>query len=100
MTRAILSFVDRDMSDVVDRLGDLRAQIKHLEIEESDLKQQLIDAGVDRLATDDWSCTISRSTVATTDWRAIASRFEVSPQLLAAHTKHADRVTVRVTPII
>ena len=71
MSRAILSFVDRDMSDVVDRLS-----------------------------TCTWSCAVSRSSVATTDWRAIASRFEVSPQLLAAHTKHADRVTVRVTPII
>ena len=100
MTQAILSFVDRELCAVVDRLWDIRVKIKHLEIEESELKQQLIDAGVQRLATGRCSCVVSRSSVETTDWRMIASRFEVSPQLLAAHTRHADRVTIRVTPII
>lgn len=75
-----------ELSAIVDRIAQLKAQISDLTQEEAALKAALIDCGLDTVNGTEHRAAISWTVKKTTDWRAIAEKFEPSRQLIAAHT--------------
>lgn len=84
-------------SYLADQIGLLKAQKAALTEQITGLEKQL--AG--HYGPGSYEGSIFRATVSvferrTTDWKAIASKFEVSRQLLAAHSTYSDVTQVRV----
>jgi len=77
---------------LVDSLADVKARVAALQAEEAVLKETLIAQGEQVLEG-----TLHRAAVSlcegrtTTDWQAIAKRFEPSRKLIAAHTTQAEQ---------
>lgn len=73
---------------VVDRLGQLRAELADLEQVEKQLKTALIESGQDKIIGKLYKAAVIHSPGRISiDWQTIAERFEPSRQLIAAHTK-------------
>lgn len=73
---------------VVDRLGQLRAELADLEQVEKQLKAALIESGQDKIIGKLYKAAVIHSPGRISiDWQTIAERFEPSRQLIAAHTK-------------
>lgn len=87
------------LSEVVDRLGSLRAELAELEALEKTLKTTLTDSGCERVEGRLFKAAIVFSAGRfKTDWQTIAERFSPSRQLVAAHTTQgAPFFTVRIT---
>ena len=80
----------------IDKLGGLRAEIKRLQDEARRLEQEIKDAGhdVDGLY---FHGSVSHSERSTVDWKAVAAKLNPSRQLVTAHTKVSEVVTLRVS---
>lgn len=86
-----------ELSAIVDRIAQLKAQISDLTQEEAALKAALVESGFDAINGTEHRAAISWTVKKTTDWRAIAERFEPSRQLIAAHTSTGEPyATVRL----
>ena len=73
---------------VVDRLGQLRAELADLEQVEKQLKTALIESGQDKIIGKLYKAAVIHSPGRISiDWQTIAERFEPSRQLISAHTK-------------
>lgn len=86
------------LSNTVEHLAALKAQIAMLKEKETDLKFTLISSGLSAIDSVNYRATVSEvSGKDTTDWRAVAMKFNPSRQLLSAHTtKGEDHFQVRV----
>jgi len=84
---------------VVDRLGQLRAEIADLEQVEKQLRAALIESGQDKIIGKLYKAAVIHSEGRTSiDWQTIAERFNPSRQLIAAHTKQgAPFAAVRIS---
>lgn len=82
--------------DLCDRLGFVLAQVAELQAQAKALKAGLVASGLTEVEGDLFRATVVSATVATVDWKSVASHFGPSTQLLTAHTSEAERVTVRV----
>lgn len=86
-----------ELSAIVDRIAQLKAQISDLTQEEAALKAALVDSGLEAINGTEHRAAISWTVKKSTDWRAIAERFEPSRQLIAAHTATGEPyATVRL----
>ncbi len=81
----------------VDRLGELKAQIKQLQDEAKAIESALKADGQDRYEGVFFAATVSRTERATVDWKTVAERAGASRQLIRAHTKTKPVTTVRVS---
>ena len=79
-----------ELSAIVDRIAQLKAQISDLTQEEAALKAALIDSGLDAVNDSEHRAAISWTVKKSTDWRSIAEKFEPSRQLIAAHTSTGE----------
>jgi hypothetical protein len=75
-----------ELAAIVDRIAQLKAQISDLTQEENALKAALIESGLEAINGTEHRAAVSWTFRKTTDWRAIAEKFEPSRQLIAAHT--------------
>jgi hypothetical protein len=75
-----------ELSAIVDRIAQLKAQISDLTMEEAALKAALIESGLEAVNGSEHRAAISWTFRKTTDWRSIAEKFDPSRQLIAAHT--------------
>lgn len=84
---------------VVDRLGQLRAEIADLEQVEKQLRAALIESGQDKVVGKLYKAAVVHSEGRiSVDWQTIAERFNPSRQLIAAHTKQgAPFAAVRIS---
>ena len=80
----------------VDQLGFIAAQVAELTKRADSIKANLKASGIDSVEGEFYRASISRSERFTTDWHAIAEKFEPSRQLVTAHTTSTEVVTVRV----
>lgn len=86
-----------ELSAIVDRIAQLKAQISDLTQEETALKAALIDAGLEAIDGTLHRAAISWTVKKITDWRTIAEKLEPSRQLIAAHTSTGEPfATVRL----
>ena len=81
----------------VDRLGELKAQIKTLQDEAKAIEASMKADGSDRFEGAFFAASVSHSERTTVDWKAIAEKLEPSRQLVRAHTSTKPVVTVRVS---
>ena len=90
---------DAQLSDYVDQLGHLKAQIAKLQDEEKQIKAVLSGCGYDAVDGSSYRASISWTDgKLSIDWRAIAERFNPSRQLVTAHTSQGEAFcTIRVT---
>lgn len=88
--------IPASLAEIVDELGPLKAQIADLQEREKALRQALIDADVPECDGRLFRGTVSRYVFMLVDYKTICEKLEPSHQLLAAHTKHEPRTTVRI----
>ena len=87
------SIVTPDLAVMVDQLGALDAQIKALTKQADTLKASIKAHGPERYNGSQFSALVFESEGrTTTDWRAIAEKFEPSRQLITAHTTIGEPV--------
>lgn len=87
------SVVTPELSGMVDQLGALDSQIKALTKQADTLKAAIKSQGPDRYNGSEFSALVFESEGrTTTDWRAIAEKFEPSRQLITAHTTTGEPV--------
>ena len=73
----------------VDRIGQIKATIASLKVDQDALESMLVDSGLPVVEGAMYRAAISHCDGrATIDWQSIAAKFEPSRQLVAAHTKH------------
>jgi hypothetical protein len=87
------------LGEVVDRLGQLRAEIADLEVIADQLKQNLSDSGETKVIGKLYKAAVIYSPGRiSTDWKTIAEHFAPSRQLITAHTHQgAAFVSVRIS---
>jgi len=83
--------------DVVDSLGAVRAEIKHLQDQARFLEDILKNSGESVVDGQRYHAAISHTLRSIVDWKGIAARLNPSRQLVTAHTKQSESVAVRVT---
>ena len=87
------SVVTPELALAVDQLGALDAQIKALTKQADTLKAAIKAQGPERYTGSEFSALVFESEGrTTTDWRAIAEKFEPSRQLITAHTTVGEPV--------
>jgi hypothetical protein len=87
----------KDIAQLVDALGDTRAQLAELKDQESDIKAKLIKAGVTPAEGDYYRATVVNSDRTYIDWKEIAAKLKPSRQLVTAHTEVKPVISVRCT---
>lgn len=79
---------------LIDKLGQIKSKISFLESEAGKIKSQLIEAGITAAEGELYSVNIVTSTRETVDWKSISSRLGPTRQLIAAHTRKSEVVSV------
>lgn len=75
------------LAATVDRLAEIKAQLAALQLEEEQLKADLIESGAAAIEGTLHRAAITYGTTRTaTDWRAVAEHLKPSRQLITAHT--------------
>jgi hypothetical protein len=92
-------YTDADFAQMVDELGQLKANIANLQAQEKDLKAKLAASGFQAVDGQHYRASISwQEGRVSIDWRAVAEHFNPSRQLVTAHTSKWDPVvTIRVS---
>jgi hypothetical protein len=85
------------MTNTIDKIGLLRAQIDTLQSELKSLEDAVKDEGPGRYEGDLYAATVSDVWTNRTAWKAVCERLGASRQLITAHTKrvHSVRLDVR-----
>lgn len=79
------------LSNTLEHLAALKAQIATLKEREVELKETLIASGLSAIDSVNYRATICEvSGKDATDWRSVAMKFNPSRQLLSAHTTKGD----------
>lgn len=92
-----LDRADVPVGALVDELGALRAARADLDAREKEIRATLLTAGIDRAEGSLFRVAVSTTLRSVVDWRAVAERLGASRQLVRAHTRETDVVTVRVS---
>lgn len=89
------------LSDVVDRLADVHAQINQLTAQADELKAELAAQGPGQITGTFLKAVVNTSAPRkTVDWRGVAEELKPTPDLVSAHTKIGNPVTsVRLLPL-
>lgn len=85
---------------VVDELGRLKAQIAGLQEMEKELRDRLVEAGIDEAEGELFRATVARTEFEKTDWRAVVEAQKSSPtlsRLINQNTTTEKRTTVKVS---
>ena len=85
-----------DARNLVDRLGEVRAEMKVLKDEADVIESVLKALGDDKIEGDYFVATVSRFERATTAWKKIAEKLNASKYMLETYTKFSDICTVKV----
>lgn len=83
------------MTNIVDRIGALKAQIAPLEKQLKKLQDELKARGAGRYEGELYDASVILSTRESLD--LVAVRAKLSPQFITAHTSETEVVTLKVT---
>ena len=86
-----------DITNVIDRVAELRAQINELKRAEEQLVGMLKDRGIGKYAGHQHVATVFAVDRETVDWKAIAEKVGYSRQLLTANTAKTTTVQMRLS---
>ena len=82
---------------IVDQLGKLKAQISDLQAKEKELKQQLIESGIEADEGKLFRVTVSRFEKTTINYSEIVKELKPKQSILDKFTRISEQVMVRVT---
>lgn len=82
---------------MVDRLGELRAEMKALKDEAKDIEDYLKSAGDGRYDGERYSATVTTSSRTSVDWKGIALKMKASEYMKKAYSKVAEVCTLKLT---
>ena len=83
--------------NMVDRLGDLRAEMKVLKDEAKDIEDYLKSSGAGRYDGERYSAKVTETTRTTVDWKGIATKLKASDYMKKAYSKVSDVCTLKLT---
>ena len=83
------------MTNIVDRIGALKAQIAPLEKQLKKLQDELKARGAGRYEGELFDASVYNVERSTLDQDAV--RAKLSPQFIAAHTKVSESLTIKLT---
>ena len=83
------------MTNIVDRIGALKAQIAPLEKQLKKLQDELKARGAGRYEGELYDASVYNVERSTLDQDAV--RAKLSPQFIAAHTKVSESLTIKLT---
>ena len=92
-----MSKATTELSGLADELGSLRAQKKTLETREKEIRDELIEAGIEVLEDDTFLAKRVESMRELIDWKAVAEKLEPSHQLVTAHTTQKEIISIRTS---
>lgn len=87
----------KKMNPLVDELGKLHVKISRLQEQEEELKQQLIDSGVEEADGMLYHVKVIRSDVKKVNYKGLIKVLEPSKRMLGRFTKFEERIQVRVS---
>ncbi len=87
----------KKLKQLVDDLGQIRAEMAILKIDEADLKADLLAADVTVAEGDLFRANVVDANRTNIDWKAISAVLKPSRQLVSAHTSHSVVTSIRVT---
>ena len=82
---------------MVDRLGELRAEMKALKNEAADIEDYLKSAGDGRYDGERYSAMVTTANRTTVDWKGIALKMKASEYMKKAYSKVAEVCTLKLT---
>ena len=82
---------------IADRLGDIKAKIAELRDKESELKDELIESGVDSAEGKLFRVTVTHHVVTNVDYRGLMEKLSPPKRLVRSFTTEMDRTQVRVS---
>lgn len=85
------------ITNKIDKLAALRAQINELKKAEEKLVGEIKNQGIGKFAGTEHVATVFAVDKATVDWKGIAERVGFSPQMLAAYTTNSTTVQLRLS---
>lgn len=85
------------ITNKIDKLAALRAQINELKKAEEKLVGEVKDQGIGKYAGTEHVATVFAVDRETVDWKGIAERVGFSPQMLAAYTTKSTTVQLRLS---
>jgi hypothetical protein len=89
----------RPLSEIVDQLGDVKAQIADLKAKETALRDELADSGESEVEGDLFRATVSKFEVDRTDWKCVVSSQKMTPtlsRLINSNTTKTEQTTVKI----
>ena len=86
-----------EVAGLADELGFVRAQMADLKDREREIRNTLIEAGVDALEDTNFRALVVTSLRTLIDWKAVAAKLKPSHQLVTAHTEEKEVISVRVS---
>ena len=84
-----------NLQATIDALGELKARIADLQLQEKSLREEIVSFGVGAYDGTLFRCTVSVTERETLDMAAV--REKLSPQFIRAHTNVTEVTTLRVT---
>lgn len=85
-------------ASLVDRLGDVKAEIADLEKKEKELRDEFVSLGLDSADGSLFHATVSRYDRVTTDWKALKEEYHPPKflEMVEKHSRSTPAVTVKV----
>lgn len=87
----------KKLKQLVDDLGQVKAEMAILKIDEAKLKAQLLKEGVSVAEGFLFRANVVDANRTNVDWKAISAALKPSRQLITAHTSQSVVTSIRVT---
>ena len=85
-----------EVAGLADELGFIRAQMADLKDREREIRNTMIEAGVEALEDTNFRALVVTSLRTLIDWKTIAAKLKPTRQLVTAHTSEKEVVSIRV----
>ncbi len=86
-----------EVAGLADELGSIRAQQADLKDREREIRNTLIESGIEVLEDDIFRALVVQSLRTTIDWKAVAAKLKPSRQLVTSHTSDKEVISIRVS---
>ena len=86
-----------EVAGLADELGSIRAQQADLKDREREIRNTLIESGIEVFEDDIFRALVVESLRTTIDWKSVAAKLKPSRQLVTSHTSEKEVISIRVS---
>ena len=86
-----------EVTGLADELGAIRAQQADLKDREREIRNTLIESGIEVFEDDIFRALVVESLRTTIDWKSVAAKLKPSRQLVTSHTSEKEVISIRVS---